>query len=256
MKRIAIALIAVAALGCGGAPAAHDDGTSERSAEAQAASGAKSAASTGFPACDKYIQMVSECIATKMPESERAEERQRLEHFRSLLSNPMLGAAIAQKCEENIRLEMQRDRYGCYAARAQAAGVRTACSLVTPGELQEVFKAAFAPGIPGNSACVYESTSPPKRMVRIEVDWNNGRDQMEAWRTGVAMVDRETRKSTGQSMVEAETLAGVADDAFFVLAGFQPMLAVRKGDIALSIQAPATREQLVAIARKALARLP
>ncbi len=252
MKSIAVAPALIVMLAFGGSRVGSETASAAQAGKVDS----RDTASTRYPACDKYIRMVSECIRTKMPESERAEEQRRLDHFRSMLANSIVGPALAGACEKNVREELQRDRYGCYANRATAAGLQTACSLVTPGELQEVFKAAFADGIPGNSACAYESTSPPKRMVRIEVDWKNGRDQMEAWRTGVAIVDRETRKSTGQSMVEAETLAGVADDAFFVTAGLMPMLAVRKGDIALSVLAPATREQLVAIARKALARLP
>ncbi len=37
--------------------------------------------------------------------------------------------------------------------------------------------------------------------------------------------------------------------------GYMPLPAVRKGDVALSVMAPATREQLIAIARKALERI-
>ncbi len=53
----------------------------------------------------------------------------------------------------------------------------------------------------------------------------------------------------------AQTVAGVGDDAYHVVMGLMPMLAVRKGNVAMSVMAPATREQLIAIARSALARL-
>jgi hypothetical protein len=209
------------------------------------------AQSTGYPACDEFISMVNECIRTKMPESERADKQRQIEHFRELVSNPMFGAAVSQKCGENIRLEMQRDKYGCYAARAQAAGVRTACSLVTSQELQTILATAVGPGTPGNSKCNYESAGPPAHTVTIEVNWSDGPEHMKSWRTAVAKMQRRV----GESTVPAETVSGVADDAFHVGMGFTPMLAVRKGDVALSVQALATREQLLAIARKALERL-
>ncbi len=216
------------------------------------------AQSTGYPACDKYISMVSECIRTKMPESRRAEEQQRLDHFREMLVSSIAGPALAGACEANIRREIQRDRYGCYAARAAAAGLQTACSLVTPSELQEVFATAFNAGKPANSACVYESAQSPERAARIEVSWDRGRDEMEAWRGGVEKLQRDMRKTTGQrAPVGAETVTGVGDDAFLVVAGFTPMLAARKGEAALSIRVPgATRDQLIAIVRKALQRIP
>ncbi len=208
------------------------------------------AQSSGYPACDKFIGMVTECINTKMPPSERANRQKELDAFRGALGFIPADKA-AGACEENIRLEMQRDKYGCYAERAAAAGVKTACSLITPAELQSVLGAAFGPGTPGNSKCRFNSTVAPPRLVEIEVNWSDGRDAMKAWRGGVATV----RRQTGKAAVPAASVAGVADDAYHVGMGLMPMLAVRKGDVAVSVMAPATREQLIAIARKALERI-
>jgi hypothetical protein len=215
------------------------------------------AQSTGYPACDRYISMVTECIKTKMPSSERADAQGQLDAFRGALGF-ITGDRATKACEENMRLEMQRDKYGCYAARAAAAGVKTACSLLTPSDLQEVFGTAYSAGQPANYACLYASPQSPERQARLEVAWNDGRGEMEAWRGGVDQVKRDMPKRTGQQApVGAETVAGVGDDAFFVVAGFTPMMAARKGDVALSVRVQgASRDQLIAIVRKALARLP
>lgn len=222
-----------------------------------AVGGRAHAQSTGYPACDQYISMVTECIKTKMPASERADKQKQLDVFREVLANPMFGQTAATKCDENIRLEMQRDRYGCYAARAAAAGVKTACTLLTTAELSEILGMSFGAGQPANAACVYP-TQAPGRDVRIEVAWNRGREEMDAWRGGVAQAKRQIRKDTGQSApVGAETVTGIGDDAFLVTAGFTPFLAARKGDTALTVRAHgASRDQLIAVVRKALSRLP
>lgn len=211
---------------------------------------------TGHPACDTYLEMVAECIRTKMPASERAEKQQQLDHFREMLANPVVGGALAEKCGENIRIELQRDEYGCYASRAQSAGVRTACSLIAARELSAMLGRAYGPGMAGNSRCTYEPRpAAAGRQVIIEVAWTDGHAEMDAWRAGVRAVERELRKSTTAVAVESVTVPGLADDAFFVAAGLMPILAVRRGDVAVSIQAAAPREQLFAIARKALEQL-
>jgi hypothetical protein len=210
---------------------------------------------TGYPACDKYITMVSACIRT-MPPAERADRTQQLDGFREMLAGPF-GAPLAERCEENIRLEMQRDRHGCYAATAAAAGVLTACSLLTAADLDAILAGGFTQGRPGNSACEYPSSRRGDVTVRVEVDWNDGRDSMDAWRGGVAQVRQQIRKTVGQEApVSGETVKGVGDDAFLVMAGFTPMMAARKGDVAVSVRAHgATRDQLIALVRKALERI-
>jgi hypothetical protein len=194
--------------------------------------------------------MTTECINTKMPASERASAQGQLDAFRAALTF-VSGEQAAKACEENIRREMQRDRYGCYVTRAAASGVKTACSLVTPEELRTVLRAAFAAGTPGNSKCRYNSIAATPQLVEIEVNWEDGAEAMKAWRAGVALA----RRKIGTEAVAAETVPGIADEAYQVMMGITPMLAVRKGNVAVSVMAPASREQLIAIARKALDRI-
>lgn len=86
------------------------------------------AQSTGYATCDKHIAMVRECINGRMPERICAAQQQQIDHFREMLANPLVDPTLSQTCEQNLRLEMQRDVYSCYADRAAAAGVRTACA--------------------------------------------------------------------------------------------------------------------------------
>jgi hypothetical protein len=201
--------------------------------------------------------MVSACINTKVPPAERAERQQQLDGFRDLLKG-FLAPSIAPKCEENVRLEIQRDQYGCYAADAAAVGLRTPCALLVPAELTSLLGTPFAPGRPGNAACEYGAPRSPDRSVRLEVAWTDGRGEMQAWRGGAQMVRQEVRKSLGQTApVSTENISGLGDEAFLVVAGITPMMAARKGDVAISVRAHgATREQLIAVLRGALARLP
>lgn len=132
--------------------------------------GSSTQKTTGYPECDKFIQMVTECIKTKVPPSARTEQQQQLDAFRSALSF-IPGSVAAEKCAENIRLEIQRDRYGCYAAQAAKAGVQTPCSLVTRGDLQQILAAEYTEGQPGASKCSYARADGAPRPVTIEVRW-------------------------------------------------------------------------------------
>jgi hypothetical protein len=219
-------------------------------------SGVAHAQSTGYPACDKYFSMVTACMKTKMPPEERVVQQKQLEALRLILKSPF-GETAAGRCEENIRIEVQRDRYGCYGAEAAAAGLRTACTLVTPDELGAILGTAFAPGRPGNNACEYDAPRAASRGVRLEVAWRNGRDEMQAWREGVALARAGVAKSTGQTApIDSATLATVGDDGFYVVAGFTQMMAARKGDVAVSVRAQgASQAQLAAVLRKALERV-
>lgn len=211
---------------------------------------------TGYPDCDKYIQMVSQCIRTQMPESDRAREQQRLEHFRGMLANPFAGASLAASCGENIRLEIQRDRYGCYPAEAARSGIPTPCSLVTRADLQLILATPLTEGQHTGSNCIYASVSGRTAPVTITVRWTDGREELESARAAQKQVAGRTRSSTGESVVTGRTLAGIGDDAFLIGAGLMPMLHVRKGDAAVIVTAAATQDQLTTIARKALERLP
>lgn len=191
----------------------------------------------------------------KMPASERADKQQQLDQFRELLASPMFGSAVAEKCGENIRIEMQRDRYGCYGARARSAGVKTACTLVTADDLSAIVERRVSAGRSGNSTCTYDIAALRPVSLTIEVAWTGGRDHMEAWRAGVRRVTQELKKHNPDPPVGAQMISGLGDDAYYVEAGPMPFLAVRRGDTAFTLQALLEQDTLAAIARKVLERL-
>jgi hypothetical protein len=198
--------------------------------------------------------MVNECIRTKVPPSARAEEQQRLDAFRSALTF-VASPALGEQCAENIRREIQRDRYGCYAADAAKAGTQTPCSLVTRAELQQILKTPYGEGQHSGLKCSYAPTDGAPRPVTIEARWTDGREELEAARAAVTPAGPRTRQSARDAVVASKTVPGLGDDAFLLAAGLMPTLYVRTGDAAVSVMVPATEEQLIAIARKALGRL-
>ena len=216
--------------------------------------GSQAPQSTGYSECDKYIQMVTACINTKVPPSVRPDRQKELDAFRNALSF-IPGSVASKQCAENIRLEIQRDRYGCYAAQAAIAGVPTPCSLVTRADLQQIVPAAYTEGQPGNSKCTFAPADGAPRPVTIEVRSTGGREALEHARA-LAPPAPGTRSRGANAVVAGKTIKGLGDDAFLLQAGLMPMLHVRKGETAVLVMAPVTEEQLTAIARKALERLP
>ncbi len=84
---------------------------------------AQSRAATGIAECDKYVAMVTACMA-KMCEDERMIVELELQFSREALSKvvELKGrAAAAQSCGQDIRREVKDDPYGCYAAPAREA---------------------------------------------------------------------------------------------------------------------------------------
>lgn len=209
--------------------------------------------STGYPECDKFIQMVTECINTKVPPPARGDRQRELDAFRSALGF-IPGSVASEKCAENIKLEMQRDRYGCYAARAAKSGVQTACSLVTRADLRQILAADYTEGQPGSSKCTYARADGSPRPVTIEVHWTGGRGELENARAQAP--SPTSKRAARQGAVAGRTIEGLNDDAFLVQAGFMSMLHVRKGDTAFVVEVQgANDQQLIAIARKAIERL-
>ncbi|MGB2716158.1 MAG: hypothetical protein WBC51_18395 [Vicinamibacterales bacterium] len=218
--------------------------------------GSGNAATTGYPECDRFIQMVSECIRTKMPADVRQEKQQQLDAFRSMIGTFISGPVLTEKCTENIRIEIQRDRYGCYTAHAAKSGVQTPCSLVTHAELEQILGRSFRPGEHQAARCMYSPAGGPPLPVVIETHWTDGRQHLAAARDAVRQLEKNTRTQAGKKTVAGRTVEGLGDDAYFTLAGFMPMLHVRKGEAAVVIEAQgASDAQLTAIARKAVERL-
>jgi hypothetical protein len=191
-----------------------------------------------------------------VPPAERAERQAQLDAFREMLGG-IFGGQLAGSCAENVRIEIQRDRYGCYGADAAAAGQRTPCSLISAGELTKLLGRPFAAGQAANSACEYD-TPAPGRAVRIEVEWTDGRSDVQAWRDGAGVVGQEVRQKQGQEAlvgIEPVTVVG-ADEAFIVAAGFTPFLVARKGAVAITVRANgATKQQISDVARLVLSRI-
>lgn len=248
------AFVVVCLVACGGAGAASNTGTATPGGQQ---AGSQDPSSTGVAECDAYIRMVSRCIETKMPESERASERQNLDYLRRTLADaPFMQAALGPQCKENMRRAVQNDSYECYAEEAAQAGIQTACSLLKRAELEEVLQAALENGMQQGAMCTYAfAGNPARHPFRITVHWTEGRDELQTARAAQAILNRRMQTDTGQTeFVPGATVEGLGDDAFFTLAGFWPMLVARRGDVAVSVEG-ATREELIAIARQALGRL-
>jgi hypothetical protein len=252
MRTAAMVFTLAGTFACGGSGAVSDP-----RADAPERTPAGSTAQAGDSACDRYVRMVSRCIETKMPESERASERQELEYVRQMVAaSPVARQAAEKSCEETIRHEIRHDRYGCYEEEAAQAGIQTACSLLTRHELEALLQAPLEQGTPDGTECVYASAGPPLRSLKLTVHWTEGREQLEAARAGTAMVNQMLRGSTGETAAPGVTIDGLGDDAFFVMAGFVPMLYARSGDTAIGLETVgATREQTIEIARRVLERI-
>lgn len=252
LKLIAFAIFCMVVSGC----------SRTQSKTGAAAKGSEQTSSQNPPAkagaeCDEFFQMVSRCIDTKMPESERASERQNLDYSRKMLGDsPMLRAAAGPSCQQNIRNAIQNDSYDCYAGEAAKRGIQTPCSLLTRAELEQILQTALEDGIHRGSQCIYGfAANAARHPFRMTIHWKDGRDELIAARGAQAMLNGRLQKETGMSgSVPGATVEGVGDDAFFTVAGIWPMLCARVGDVAVSVEG-ASQEQLIAIARKALPRI-
>jgi hypothetical protein len=155
---------------------------------------------------------------------------------------------------------MQTDTYGCYAADAAKAGIRSACSLVTKEEMQQIVGLPIRVPKPDESKCLYQAVSNAGHYVQLEVHWNDGRDHLDAARASKRIITKVMKKESPgvdpTAIVDGETVSGLGDDAFFMTAGLMPFLHVRKGDSAVTIEDfGGTKEEMIAVARKALSRL-
>jgi hypothetical protein len=213
---------------------------------------------TAKPTAVDIARHVPSGIETKVPESKRADERQRLDYFRTMLvDSPTARAAAGLSCKDNLRREIQNDSYGCYGDEAAKAGIQTACSLLRLDELEKVLRAPFANGVQDGSACTYEFAGKAAGPTfRINVHWSGGRDEVDGARAGAAMAKSFKATRLGDSMIDSETIAGVGDEAIIVKAGGMLMLYARKGDASIEVEAfGAKRDELIPIAQIALGRL-
>ena len=208
----------------------------------------------GTSACNDYFRMVSRCIETKMPESERASERQNLETTRSALESPLVQTMAADECKKRIHTAIQQDGYGCYAEEATRRGVQTACNLLTRAELEQILKTTLSDGMQDGFVCKYQY--PLKTWhepFTITVYFKGGLSEMEASRQALKFFKSKKPNSVGQ-LVAGETVKDVGDDAFITEAGIEPILAARLGDVAVSLLG-GSPDQLKEVARKVLPRI-
>jgi hypothetical protein len=255
VARAALTLAVVCLIGCGGSHAATDGHASASAGKPGPAQPASN--STPSAACDDFVRIVTQCVETKMPESERATERQNLAMFKKMQASfPVAAGRMASQCEANIRNAIRQDSYGCYGEEAAKRGIQTACSLLTRAELEGIVGVPLEDGVPLNMKCSYAFAGQPFREpLKITVRWHGGRDEVDAARAAQAMVNGRLAKETGTSdFVPGAKVDGVGDDAFFTLAGIWPMLQARLGDVSIGIEG-LERDPMIAIARLALPRI-
>jgi len=230
-------------------------GCSRKRKEAQKEQASPSQApANGANACSDYFALVSKCIETKVPEAERAEQRQNFENDRKMLES--IGSMASQSCADSLRNAIQNDSYGCYADEAAKRGIQTPCTLLTRSELEQVLQISLGDGVHDGNTCRYPfPVNALREPFKITVHWKNGRDDMDAARGAQAGLNRKISTETGiGDVVPGAAVEGVGDDAFFTLAGAERMLSARRGDAAISLLG-GSREQLIELARKALPRI-
>jgi hypothetical protein len=250
----AVILTAISAIACGGS---RGDSTGSNSTAVGSTSTSDSTPNGRATACDDYVRIVTQCIETKMPEPDRTEEGQQLATFKKMLAQYSTAPeTAAAQCTANLRTAFRQDSYGCYTDEAAKRGIQTACSLLTRAELERIVGASLEDGVPDNMRCRYAFAGQPLRQpLLVGVHWNGGRDEVEAARGGQAIVNGRLGRESGQAdPVPGAALTGVGDEAFFVVAGIQPMLSARLGDVSIEIHG-ADRDQSAAIARLALPRI-
>jgi hypothetical protein len=253
--RAGLMLAVVCVIACGGSHSATDGAGAAGAAKPGPSQPASNSASSA--ACDDYVRIVTQCIETKMPEDERANERQNLAMFKKMQAGfPMAAGRMASQCAANIRNAIRQDSYGCYGEEAAKRGIQTACSLLTRAELEGIVGAPLEDGVTRNMKCSYAFAGQPFREpMKIAVRWHGGRDEVDAARGAQAMVNGRLAKETGKSdFVPGAKVDGVGDDAFFTLAGIWPMLQARLGDVSIGIEG-LEGDQMIAIARLALPRI-
>jgi hypothetical protein len=231
----------------------HKTADADKAAGTQKSDGTQANASADTSACDDYFSLVGKCIGTKMPESERATEKQNVEMTRKALESPAFQMMAGNFCKEKIRSAIRQDSYDCYPGEAAKRGIQTACNLLTRAELEQIFKTSLQDGMQDGFVCRYQY--PLKTWhepFRIEVHFKDGQQEMDAAR-GALKFFGKGKNSVGQ-FVAGEAVKDVGDDAYLTMAGIEPMLAARKGDVAVHLLG-ATTDQMVEVARKILPRI-
>jgi hypothetical protein len=123
--------------------------------------------------------------------------------------------------------------------------------VLTKQEVEEVLDAKVSDPIRREGACHFEPAGRPARGVIVTVYWTGGESRMEGSRMAARIV-RSSEAINKEFGHNDDDVKDLGDDALFPL----KTLYVLKGDAFLQIDAEhCTREQAIALARKALARM-
>jgi hypothetical protein len=141
---------------------------------------------------------------------------------------------------------------GIFTAQGTPQTSRNPCDVLTKQEVEAVLKAKVSDPLRRADACHFEPAGRPARGIIVTVYWTGGERHMEATR----MAEQMSRGVAGTLYKELghgnDDVKGLGDDATFPL----KTLNVLKGDAFLKIDADqCSREQAIALARKALSRL-
>src|SRR5260221_6159054 len=90
LAKIGVILTVVCLIGCGGSHAATG-GTGAAASARQPGPSQAASKRTSSTACGDYVRIVTQCIDTKKPEDERANERQELPMFKKKQASLSIG---------------------------------------------------------------------------------------------------------------------------------------------------------------------
>ncbi|GAA4714526.1 hypothetical protein GCM10023325_08080 [Sphingomonas lutea] len=152
------------------------------------------------------------------------------------------------------------------------------CSLVTAGEVGAIVGDTIVAAKPAEGRCNYETADAAASTVTIEVDHKDAANHMKVERDTARVLGKMGGAVAGEGAAGADVDAmlkdsasapGIGDEALFDI---NARLSVRKGDVYLAVEPPMMRSRMssgspllssedkrkmaLAIAQKALARLP
>ena len=152
------------------------------------------------------------------------------------------------------------------------------CSLVTAEEVGAIVGDKIVAAKPADGRCSYETADAAASSVSIEVDQKDAKNHMQVERDTAKVLGKMGGAVAGEGAAGADVNAmltdssdapGMGDEALFDI---NARLSVRKGDIYLAVEPPMMRSRMsggspllsgedkrkmaLAIAQKALARLP
>ena len=164
------------------------------------------------------------------------------------------------------------------SAGAEAGAAIDPCSLVTADEVGVIVGDKIVAAKPGEGRCTYETADAQASAVIVEVDQKDAKNHMQVERDTAKVLGRMGGAAAGEgpagqdvnAMLNDSTDApGIGDEALFDI---NSRLSVRKGNVYVAVEPPMMRSRMaggspllsaadkrkmaLAIAEKALSRLP